>query len=160
MPHDYESLKNHVSATHPEILDAFVGGWNELDPDLQHCWRKQGMIEPRVKVESNAWLSWTTFKLEMLFESKAEDYPFDKPLSTYMKRLGILFHNSMEHSGDIFRFPYMPHLNCRTYSSPDNSCRSATERHAIAKDAAKSVIHTELRKMLIKWKKDLDENGI
>ena len=33
-------------------------------------------------------------------------------------------------------------------------------RHTIVKDAAKHVIHTELRKLLMKWKKDLDENGV
>ena len=56
----------------------------------------------------------------------------------------------MENSGVILGLPCMPPL-------PGDH---PSERHTIAGAAAKSIIHTELKKLLVKWKNDLDEHGI
>ena len=153
-------LKNHISAAHPELLDAFVEGWNNLGPLSQAHWRQQAFIAPRQKVESNCWLSWTTVQVDELFEPRKKDFSFDIPLSNFEKQLAILFHNNMQHAGHLFNLPYMPPLENRQFFSPIEKHPSSSERHAIAKDAAKFVIHTELRKMMMKWKKDLDEHGL
>ena len=46
------------------------------------------------------------------------------------------------------------------YYYPTSEEGTSSERHAIAKDAANIVIHTELKKMLMKLKKDLEEQGV
>ena len=159
MPPDYEILKKHISVAHPEILDSFVEGWNNLGPSGKDFWTTKTILNPREKVESFPWLSWTTMKIRELRDSREGTYFLDE-LSTYEKRLAVLFHNRMEHSGSIFSFPYMPPLRDRVYYITNSSSESRTERHSIAKDAAKIIIHAELRKVLMKWQEDLDEHGI
>lgn len=154
MPYDYEALKNHVSAAHPELLDAFVEGWNNLGPQSQSHWRQQAFLTPKNKVTYKCWLSWTTVQTNLLFGRRKDDFPFDFPLSNFEKELAILFHNKMQHVGQLFDLPYMPPVENK------GAHRSSSERHTIAKDAAKFVIHTELRKVLKKWKKDVDEHGL
>ena len=158
MPYDYELLKNHISTAHPEIFDAFVEGWNILDPKLQAYWSQGGLIMPRQKVEPKAWLSWTTVKVDQFFESRAKDFSTD--LLLFEKRLTVLFHNNIQHSGHLFNLPYLPPIENRVYRPPGTHYESLSERHIIAKDAAKFIIHIELRKLLMKWKKDLKENGL
>lgn len=157
MPYNYESLKNHVSAVHPELLDAFVEGWNQLGPQSQDHWRQRALITPAQKVVCQYWSSWTNIKRVEFFKQRG-NLPFDIPLSKFEKQLAILFHDSMQHGGDLFHFPYMPPVRHIEYESPTG--RSSSERHMMAKDAAKTVIHTALRKLLMEWKEDLEENGL
>src|SRR5208282_788588 len=119
MPHDYELLKNHISTAHPEILDVFVEGWNSLDPLTQARWRQKGFITPRKKVQTSGWLSWTAVRIDKLFELREQNFSTNTSLSTFEKRLAILFHNSIQHSGHLFGLPYMPPLKDRVYTSPD-----------------------------------------
>src|SRR5437762_8156525 len=160
MPYDYEVLKNHISAAHPELLDAFVKGWNNLSPLSQAHWRQRGFIAPKQKVEYKCWLSWTTVQVDELFEPGKDNDSFDISLSKFEKQLAILFHNNMQHAGDLFGFPYMPPLQNKQYSSRTGRNGSSSERHAIAKDVARVVIYTELRKLMTKWKKDIDVHGL
>ena len=160
MPCDYEILKNHVSAAHPELLEAFVEGWNNLSPQLRDRWRREGFMVPKKKVEPKGWSSWTATRMKDVMTPRTQDSSFNVPLSDFEERLAILFHNNMQHSGDLFGLPYMPPLENRQYYSRTGDELSSSERHAIAKDAATVIIHTELRKLLIKWKKDLEEHGL
>jgi hypothetical protein len=160
MPYGYEFLKNHFSAVHPELLEAFVEGWNTLDPVSQDHWSQQGIITPKVPITLKCWLSWTTTQMDKVFLARETDPTLKIPLSKFENRLAILFHNTMDHAGHLFGFPYMPPLENREYLSPSGEHPSSSERHAIAKDMAKFVIHSELGKILIKWKENVDENGI
>jgi hypothetical protein len=108
------------------------------------------------RVESDTWESWTTFRFDLLRRSTS----FEWDLSTYENRLGIAFHNSMEYTGDVFRFPYMRPMKPRESWIGHPTGPPVSERYAIAKHAARSIIHAELRKLLMKWKSDLDEHGI
>src|SRR6266496_1030602 len=159
MRYDYELLKNHVSRCHPEVLVTFLQGWNKLGPLSQAHWRQLGLIAPREKVESRHWLSWATAKVSELFESK-EGLCCDTPLSHYERQLAGLFHDSMQHSGELFDLPYMPPLKNRVYSCPDRYHSSPSELHMIVKDAANVIVHSVLTKLVSKWKKDLDERGL
>ena len=151
MPYNYETLEKHISAVHPELLDAFVQGWNNLGSRSQAGWCQRGFIAPKQKVERLWWLSWTTVQVDELYQQRRGADPFDVPLSKFQKYLTILFHNNMEHVDDLFGLPYMPPIKHGEYSP---------ERHAIAKDAARVVMYTEMGKLLMKWKKDLEEYGL
>ena len=160
MPCDYEILKKHVTVAHPEILDAFLESWKSLDSSGKHGWAQKSILKPREKAETIPWLSWTTFIIDRFNESRRDHYSIPETLSSYERRLGVLFHDVMEHSGSILGFPYMPPLRDRVYPFPNAQGNSRTERHSIAKDAAKTIIHAELRKLVMKWEKDLEEHGI
>jgi hypothetical protein len=160
MPYNYEILENHISAAHPELLDAFVEGWNKLGHISQSYWSQKGFIAPKQKVQCLSWLSWTTVQVDVVYEPRKPVDPFNVPLSKFEKQLSILFHNNMRHAGDLFDFPYMAPLEGREYCSPTGESPSSSERHAIAKDAARVVLRTEIGKVLMKWKKDLDEYGL
>src|SRR5215471_13425398 len=145
MRYDYELLKNHVSRCHPEILDAFLQGWDQLGQSSQAYWRRQGLVVPRKKVDPRHWLSWTTVKVNELFESK-KSLCDRMPLSSYEDQLAGLFHDSLQHSGKLFDLPYMPPLTNKVYYCPGGIHSSSSERHMIVKDAANVIIHTALRK--------------
>lgn len=66
----------------------------------------------------------------------------------------------MQDTGQLSDIPYMPPLEGKAYSSPINTNPSSSDRHAIAKDAAKFVIQSELKKLLMKWKKDFEEHDL
>src|SRR5215471_297298 len=157
MPYTYEHLKHHISDVHPEILDAFVEGWNKLGPISQATWSQKGLLLPRQKLEYHCWLSWMTVRTDELFNARKANHSFQVPLSKFEKQLAILFHDSMEHAGEFFNLPYMPRLHGRQYQGPGGNNESGSERHVIVNDAAKVVIRIEMQKMLMKWKKDLDE---
>ena len=152
MAYTYEYLKNHISDAHPEILDSFEEGWNRLGPLSQATWRQNGLMTPRRKVDYECWLSWTTTQIDKLFKLSKDYDPFEFRLSKFEKQLAILFHNSMQHGSDLFSLPYMPPLEDKAFTSPTANDSSASERHVIVKDAAKVVIHIEMRKVLMKWK--------
>ena len=160
MPYDYEFLKNHISRAHPELLDAFVEGWNNLGAQLQARWRQTGLMAPKKKVELSCWLAWTTIQIDQLFKPRIDNDPFDIPLSKYQKQLAILFHNNMQDADDFLGLPYMPALDHREYHPPSGETVSSSERHLIAKDAAAVIIRMELGNVLMKWKKDFDEYGL
>jgi len=160
MPYSYENLKHHISDVHPEILDSFVEGWNRVGPISQAKWRQQGLLAPRQKVEYKCWLSWTTVQIDELFKARKVNNSFEIPLSKFEKQLAIIFHDSMQHAGDFFNLPYMPPLEDKEYCAPNGRSPSSSERHAIVKDAARVVIRIEMEKVLMKWKKDLDEYGV
>src|SRR5947207_1371908 len=160
MPYSHEFLKKHISTAHPELLDDFVAGWNGLGPLSQARWRQQAFITPKKKVEPFCWLSWTTVRKDELFASRKNDVSIETPLKRFEKQLGILFHDSMQNAGHMFRLPHMRPLGRRQFLNPTGKNPSSSERHLIAKDAANFVIRSELRNLLIKWKKDLDEHGL
>src|SRR5438876_804133 len=118
MPYDYELLKKNVSTTHPEVLDAFVEGWNKIGPLSQAHWRQLAFVAPKVKVERRVWLSWTALLYDELFDARKEDRSFDIRLSTVEKQLAILFHNSMQYAAYLFGLPHMPPLADGQYYSP------------------------------------------
>jgi hypothetical protein len=160
MPYDYEVLKNHIATAHPELLDAFLEGWNHLGPESQAYWHQQGLVAPKEKVKAKHWSSWTAVKLMELFASKSDNISFNNCLSEFEDRLAVLFHNSMQNSGQFFGLPSMPPLVVEAPDCLDGHYRFLTERHFIAKSAAKAIIYTELGKLLMKWKKDLGELGV
>ena len=51
-------------------------------------------------------------------------------------------------------------LENKVHYCPDGYHDSISERHMIVRDAANVIIHTELSKLVSKWKKDLDERGL
>lgn len=159
MPYSYENLKNHVSSAHPYIFDAFVEGWNKLNPLVQASWLQDGLVRTKDAAERKSWLAWTTVAIDAVFKKK-DDTSFDQPLSMYQKQLAILFHNSMDHVGQLFDLPHMPPLADREYRSPTGSQSAGSERHIIARNAANFVVHMALRKLLRKWKNNLNERGL
>ena len=54
----------------------------------------------------------------------------------------------------------MPPIENKVYRCSGGCHEFSSERHAIVKDAAKFIIHTEMRKLLVKWKKDIKEQGL
>src|SRR5947207_6814676 len=101
MPYDYEFLKKHISAAHPELLDAFEEGWNRIGSLSQAHWRQKGFIAPKQKVERQSWLAWTTVQTDELFEPRKDDHSVDIPLSKFEKRLAVLLHNTMQDTDEL-----------------------------------------------------------
>ena len=160
MPYDYEVLKNHIATVHPELLDAFVEGWNCLGSESQAYWHQQGLVAPKEKVKSKRWVSWTAVKMMQSFTSKSDDVSLKMQSQDFENRLIVLFHNSIQNSGQFFGLPIMPPVGKKVFKCPAGCHKYSSERHLVAKDVARVIIQSDLRKLLVKWKKDLGEMGV
>jgi hypothetical protein len=147
MPHNYNSLRRHIASIHPDILELFEQGWENLGAKVQKYWENLGICrtQPAYDHQVYEFQSWTHVRHD---EAKSHSGGEDG-YSILRRDLSDFVREKLRASDNFYDIPELTGFKV-----------SAELHWSIANSAVEAMLEPELKKICIRLKNEIEKDGL
>ena len=131
-------------------------GWKALGPSRQEMWLKKAELpqlqsweEDREDLDPGRWSSWAHISHESFYPYGSVNGNIDDTMQKVRGELESLISEHINHSGQLFKLPYMP-----------DPRREQILCESISRCSAEAILKIEMKAIVTRWEGLIEEHGL